>query len=55
MNYAKHSLQDWLRNIDMYVEQGESVIEAASLAVRDADDRMRERNHRNTEVRPHDL
>ncbi|MEU5846313.1 LysR family transcriptional regulator [Saccharopolyspora shandongensis] len=51
-NYAKHSLQDWLRNIESYVERGESMIAAASLAAKDADNRMRERNHRNSEVRP---
>lgn len=54
LNYAKHSLQRWLSEVEAYVGHGHSVVEAASKVLLDADNRLRELNHRDPEIRPHD-
>ncbi|MBA8961667.1 LysR family transcriptional regulator [Rhodococcus opacus] len=52
LDYSKRSMRAWLRSIDRHTARGHSWIEGASLTALTADHRVRERNYRDSEVRP---
>ncbi|MFC0449440.1 LysR family transcriptional regulator [Rhodococcus jostii] len=52
VEFSTRSLQSWLRGIERNTSRGHSLVEAASLTALAADHRVRDRNYRDSEVRP---